>query len=209
MSSVKALLRKNKSNAAGEFAIAIRVTVNRKSKFTYIGWINEWEWDEQKAKVKSNHPNSKRLNNLISKKLAEADDIILEAESQKRVYSSADIKAGLKNNGNKLSFYEFADARLKTLDSLGKFNRSIAERGILNRIIESSSRDLMFHQIDIDFLEQLKVFLVKKGISIRTVMNYYVFIRTIFNKAISQGILSFRKRQSDDSFSGVIKNWVK
>ena len=40
-------------------------------------------WDENTGKVKKNHPNSVRLNNLILKKLSEATDSALELETSK------------------------------------------------------------------------------------------------------------------------------
>ena len=50
--------------------------------------------------------------------------------------------------------------------------------------------DILFHQIDEAFLNKLKVFLTgSKGISERAVVNHYVFIRTIFNRAISNNLV--------------------
>ena len=74
MASVKALLYKSKKKADGRFPIVIRVIKNRKPKYIYIEWIEEKFWDENRLQVKTSYPNSKRLNNLIRKKVLEAED---------------------------------------------------------------------------------------------------------------------------------------
>lgn len=191
MASVKAVLYKSKKKSDGRYPIAIRVIVNRKPKYTYIDWIFEKEWDAKNSKVKSNHPNSKRLNNLIRKKIAEADDLILEAESHNKNYTAAEIKNGIKKNGSKTSFYTLADEYLKNLSVTGKHNRKSSEEGMLSNIKEMlDEKDILFHQIDEAMLDKLKAYLMGvKGVSERTVVNHYVFIRTLFNKAISNGLV--------------------
>lgn len=191
MASVKVILRKHNQKADGRYPIAIRVTVNRKSKFTFIDWIKEKDWDANNSKVKSSHPNSKRLNNLIQKKLVEADDMILEAESLNKNYTSGEIKEGIKSNSSKTSFFKMANEHISNLSAIGKHNRASSEQGMLNNLsVMLNKSDILFHQIDESFLNKLKVFLIgSKGVSERAVVNHYVFIRTIFNRAISNNLV--------------------
>jgi integrase/recombinase XerD len=191
MASVKVILRKHNQKADGRYPIAIRVTVNRKSKFTFIDWIKEKDWDANNSKVKSSHPNSKRLNNLIQKKIVEADDMILEAESLKKNYTSGEIKEGIKSNSSKTSFFKMANEHISNLSAIGKHNRASSEQGMLNNLsVMLNKSDILFHQIDESFLNKLKVFLIgSKGVSERAVVNHYVFIRTIFNRAISNNLV--------------------
>lgn len=191
MASVKVILRKHNQKVDGRYPIAIRVTVNRKSKFTFIDWIKEKDWDANNSKVKSSHPNSKRLNNLIQKKLVEADDMILEAESLNKNYTSGEIKEGIKSNSSKTSFFKMANEHISNLSAIGKHNRASSEQGMLNNLsVMLNKSDILFHQIDESFLNKLKVFLIgSKGVSERAVVNHYVFIRTIFNRAISNNLV--------------------
>lgn len=191
MASVKVILRKHNQKADGRYPIAIRVTVNRKSKFTFIDWIKEKDWDAKNSKVKSSHPNSKRLNNLIQKKIVEAGDMILEAESLKKNYTSGEIKEAINSNSSKTSFFKMANEHISNLSAIGKHNRASSEQGMLNNLsVMLNKSDILFHQIDESFLNKLKVFLIgSKGVSERAVVNHYVFIRTIFNKAISNNLV--------------------
>lgn len=190
MASVKVLLRKNKQKSDGRYAVVIRITVNRRSKFKYVTWIHEKDWDEKNSQVKTSHPNSKRLNNLISKKLVEADDFMLESESMKKSFTSKDVKEEIANKGSKFSFYRLAKEHIDALNALKKYNRAVAENGFLQNMKAAHGEELLFQQIDQRFLESLKIYLMtEKGNSERTVVNHYVFIRTIFNKAIAKGLV--------------------
>src|SRR5579872_568010 len=96
MASVKIVLRKKK-NKDGTYPLAIRITKDRKSSYVHLGHhIDQDFWDKKNRKVKKSHPNSVRLNNLLSKKLAEAEDNLLDMEVQKNDVSSRVIKSRLK-----------------------------------------------------------------------------------------------------------------
>ena len=92
MSSLKIILRKkaDKNNIPlgdKEFPLAIRITKDRSSSYTYIGHnVTIKQWDPVKRMVKKSHPNSARLNNLISTKLAEANNKLLDLETQKMMF---------------------------------------------------------------------------------------------------------------------------
>ena len=73
MASIKVILR-NKQNKDGTSAIALQIIKNRVSSLVHIGHsVEEKHWDAISGKVKKSHPNSVRLNNLIAKKLSEAN----------------------------------------------------------------------------------------------------------------------------------------
>jgi hypothetical protein len=96
MSSVKVILRQKQSKD-GLFPLAIRITKDRKATYIYLGQsVAENQWDETTQRVKKSHPNSARLNNFILKKLAEANDTLLELQTQKEDVSSRAVKQNLK-----------------------------------------------------------------------------------------------------------------
>ena len=91
MSSISATLRK-KPNKQGLFPLAVRITKNRKSTFLFIGqYIEEKFWDAQNKRVKKSHSNSVRLNNLIAKKISEANDTLLEVVAENKKARAADV----------------------------------------------------------------------------------------------------------------------
>src|SRR5436190_623699 len=96
MAEFKLVLRK-KPNKEGKLPLTLRITKDRKSSYIYLGYhLDPAEWDETEHRVKKSHPNSARLNNLIRKKLAEANDQSIELETQKSYVSASHVKQKVK-----------------------------------------------------------------------------------------------------------------
>ena len=108
MASVNVVLRKKK-NAKGLYPIAVRITKNRKSSYLSTGqYIEEKYWEAKTQRVKKSHPNSARLNNFILKKLAEANEKLLELETHEKVVSAQSITKEIKEEKKSSSFFALA-----------------------------------------------------------------------------------------------------
>nr|MBK9653129.1 hypothetical protein [Bacteroidota bacterium] len=65
------ILRKDKTNKAGEHPLYLRLIKGRKSKYISIGQYLKLEhWDDENKRVRKSHPNSQRLNNYIAQKFS-------------------------------------------------------------------------------------------------------------------------------------------
>ena len=83
MATVKIILRKEQ-RANGTYPLALRITQDRKTSYIYLNYsIKEEDWDSVNHLVKKSHPNSKRLNNFLLKKLSEASNTSLQIETEK------------------------------------------------------------------------------------------------------------------------------
>lgn len=190
MPSLKIVLRK-KANKDGTFPLAIRITKDRVSSFMHIGHsINENQWDSVNQRVKKNHPNSARLNNLLIAKKAETSDKLLELQTQKNDVSSRAIRNRL-SAGKYATFLKQAEIYLEGLKQHGKFNRLSADKSRVERIRDFlDASDITFAEMNTTFLKRFMAWLKgEKGVSDRTVANYLVMIRTIFNQAIAANIV--------------------
>jgi site-specific recombinase XerD len=191
MASVKAVLYKSKTKKDGKSPIIIRVTKNRKTAYFVIDWITTKNWDEKNLKVKAVHPNSKRLNNLIKRRLIEADDLILELESKNQSYTAKQIIDLVKGDRKNSSFFDLADEYIKEKEKKGDHNRAISDNSMINNVKEfANNNNLSFQEIDERFLNKFKIYSLSKGkIGERTIMNTFVLIRLLYNRAIKQGIV--------------------
>lgn len=189
--SAKVLLYKSKNKKDGSHPIVVRVIKNRKPKYIFIGWIKEKDWDEKNLRVKSSHPNSLRFNNLILKKLMEASDLLLESEAQKNDFTAGQITKIIKGKRKEMTFLQLADEYVSDLRKTGKHTRASADGARLDVIKEFvNGTDITFREIDEPLLRRLRIYLLsEREISERTVMNYYVIVRTLFNLAIQEGII--------------------
>jgi len=189
MASIKAVLRKNQ-NKDLTYPLVIRITKDRKTNFIAIGHsVLLDEWNAATGKVKKSHPNSPRLNNLISKKIAEANDKLLELESTAKDTSVRVISKAVKG-ATEGTFLKQGQVYLDNLNKEGKYNRVSADSPVLNRIKEFAGGDVNFSEIDPLFLKKFKAWLIgTRKVSERTAINHFVVIRSIYNQAINAGLV--------------------
>lgn len=90
-----------------------------------------------------------------------------------------------------MSFFELADEHIEDLINANNHNRAISNRSKLNRIKEfAKKRNFEFEEIDENLLKKLQIYLrTTSGLSERSVMNIFVMIRLLYNKAIDRIIM--------------------
>ncbi len=196
MSTLKAVLRKKgigkASNPADQlYPIAIRITKDRVTSYTYIGHnVTLKQWDETNQVVKKSHPNSQRLNNFIRTKIAEANSKLLDLETEKNDVSSSAIKRGI-TSAKHATFFKQAAIYLDNLNKHGKFNRRSADKPRIDHFRKFlNGSDITFTEINPPLLKRFMAYLKgTRNITDRTIVNYLIVIRTIFNQAISGNIV--------------------
>lgn len=131
------------------------------------------------------------MNRLIRKKYDEIEDVIFEMETLKQNYTAKQIIDSIRKNAKRLSFFELADEHIEDLINANNHNRAISDRSKLNRIKEfAKKRNFEFEEINENLLKKLKIYLrTTSGLSERSVMNIFVMIRLLYNKAISRKIV--------------------
>jgi integrase len=190
-SSIKVILRK-KANKQGLFPLAVRITKNRKTTYLYIGhYIAIKYWDEGNREVRKSHPNSIRLNNLLIKKLAEANQTLIDLQTHQNDISSKQIKEEIATPLTKTSFKEIADNYLDNLEKTNKLQRLSSDKARVGHFIRFvDNDDLSFREIDEALLRRFSLYLkTTRKVSQRSVINNLIVIRTLYNKAIRLGIV--------------------
>lgn len=191
MSSIKVLLRLNKMKADGTCPIVIQIINNRKLTQKFLGsYVKPEFWDNKNSLVTKSHPNSARINHLIQVKIAEMSAILLEAETNNIELTKRQLKYKIKHQ-NKSSFHSLADEHLSDLYKLEKFNQHSGEKPRIKHFLSFlEGEDISFQNINVPLLKKYMVYLkTEKNLNDRTIMNCLIVIRTIFNKAISEGLV--------------------
>ena len=190
-SSIKVTLRK-KANKQGLFPLAVRITKNRKTTYLYIGhYISIKYWDEGNREVRKSHPNSSRLNNLLVKKLAEANQTLIDLQTHQNDITSKQIKQEIATPLTKTSFKEIADNYLDNLEKTNKLQRLSSDKARVGHFVRFvDNDDLSFREIDEALLRRFSLYLkTTRKVSQRSVINNLIVIRTLYNKAIRLGII--------------------
>lgn len=190
MATVKAVLRKKK-NPEGHYPIAIRITKDRKSSYLGTGqYIEGKYWDEKNRCVRKSHPNASIINNFIITKVAEANKKVLEAENNGDYQTVKAIKKKIRQT-KKVDFFAVADMHLKNLKNREKHHQYDTELGRLKKFkIFLKKNEVTFNELNAPLLKKFESYLLyDKKRSPRTVVNYLILIRTIYNLAISESIV--------------------
>ncbi len=190
-SSIKVTLRK-KPNNQGQYPLVLRITKDRRSTYLYTGqYIDLKYWDEANRTVRKSHPNAVRLNNLLLAKLAEANKTLLTLTSDKEDYSSQSIKQEITAPVSKVTFKQIADGYLEELNANRKINRYITDKARIGHVMRfAHNNHLTFKEIDEAFLRRFMSYLSgEKKLSPRSVVNTLIVIRTLYNRAIKQGVI--------------------
>ena len=191
MASVKVMIRRNKMRVDGTCPIILKITNNRCLTEKFIGHaVKPEDWDEIDRIVKKTHPNSVRINHLILKKITEVSSIILDADNNDLHLTKKQIKHKVKHQ-NKSSFNSVAEEHLSDLLKLKKFNQHSGENPRVNHFKNFiENEDISFHNITTSLLKKFMIYLkADKNLGDRSVMNCLIVIRTIFNKAINEGLV--------------------
>ncbi len=190
MATVKAVLRKKK-NPEGHYPIAIRITKDRKSSYLGTGQhIEEKYWDDKNRCVRKSHPNASIINNFIITKVAEANKKVIEAENNADYQTVKAIKKKIKQN-KKIDFFAVADMHLNNLKNREKHHQYDTELGRLKKFKNFLKKnELSFNELNVPLLKKFETYLLHdKKRSPRTVVNYLILIRTIYNLAISESFV--------------------
>lgn len=185
MSSVKAVIR-TKPNSQKLFPIAIRITKDRKTSFVYTGqYILKSQWDKTKGQVKKSHPDALIINQLIFKKLSKANRGLLDAEVKDEYQSSKNIKKKVVTNQSS-DFFNVASLYLKNISDRNKSHQLDIENKRIEVFQVFLKKDkLLFSNLNIELLKKFESYLLnERSLSRRTVVNYMITIRTIYNLAI-------------------------
>ncbi|MEZ4784812.1 MAG: site-specific integrase [Candidatus Kapaibacterium sp.] len=192
------------------------MTKDRKTSFIHLGYhILEKDWDATLQRVRKSHPNAARLNNLLEKKRAEANDIVLEFETQKKQASVNVIKRTIKPEADAL-FFAQARLHLERLKGAGKYStwhsrethirvlqafllgsesvmdqlnaRSLAKHHYRKPIL--SGTDVPFSQIDIGIVNRFLYYLrSERNLKERTIVAYQETIMAVFRQAVTEGVI--------------------
>jgi integrase/recombinase XerD len=203
MGSIKVLLKKNKQNEDGSYPVYIRAIKDRKTKFMAIGIkLFENQWDEKEQRVKKNHPNSVRMNALISKKKAEAEaenlDLVLEDRTFNE-HSFEQVKGRSKHD-----FFQFAQKYIDNLLATGKIGTYRRAKYTIEKLKAYKNQEpLYFHELTVQFLKDYQEHLVGLGNKVNTIHSNLKLIRTIVNNAVNEKLL---KRDKNPFYSFKLKS---
>lgn len=195
MASLAAILRLDKTNKKGESPVYFRIIKHRKVNYIASGVkVREKYWDNQREKIKPNHPNYKRLNKYLTKKYDKLQDEIFDYATEHTNFTTPKLKEAILGKPP-TSLWKFAsDIRQKYFDEgkIGTYDRTGSVIKKLKTYVDQ--RELFFEDIDFKFIEKYEYYLrTKLGNGTNTITANLKFIKKLFNDAIKYDLIKLEQ----------------
>ena len=179
-------LELNTSNASKDGRVLIRCTQNRKHKRISTGVaVSPKYWDKIHHKIKSSHPLSHELNNLINEKLKKVTTVYTKLLSENENVNLDDILTRT-TTAPTTNFFDFAySTKMEEIKSRKKIGTYRRYEAVLNKLKDYAGAKLSLNQINYAFLQKYMIHLKNNhNNSQDTISANLSAIRTILNEAI-------------------------
>ena len=179
--SVKLVLRKSKVRTDGAAPIYLRVTADRKSRYTATGiFVRPKDWNATRQQVRASHDIAPALNDRLQKLLNEAQVLALDTPS------ASAVKAALDGNGGSLTGY--FERFIEGLDASGQYWEWKKYRVTLGKLRAALSNELTWGEVDRAALVKFERYLrQKRKNGPNTIRKELTRLRRVFKQAIRDG----------------------
>lgn len=182
--TIKIILYKSKILKNGEHPLMLRITQNRKHKYRSIGISLKIDsWDFKNNRPKKNCRNKEIIEKIISKKIAEYKDQILEFKSDGKDYTPDTLLNAVEKPLRKLSVFNFYDEIIKRLKTSNQLGNATAYKDSKNSLMNfTNGQDIAFSEIDYSFLINYEIHMRKRGLNENSLSFYFRTLRSVLNE---------------------------
>jgi site-specific recombinase XerD len=191
MSSVSILPILSKKKLNGDVPLYLRIIRKRIPRYISLQiCINPKHWDNKRQRVTSYHPNSGRINAMLSKRKYEAEDTIIIEEDKNRNISTKKLKDSILGIQS-VSFTKYFQAHLDRLEKLEKIGTFKKDKAIFEKLkTYCKNKDVKFTDIDQTFLKNFDLFLkTEYKNNTNTVHSNMTAIKKLFNSAVAEELI--------------------
>ena len=189
--TVNVLLFKSKTLADGSHPLMIRICKDSKKKYKSLGVsVLPQYWDFEKNKPRRNCPNKDFINTLISDKIKEFTDQLIEFKSESKEFTATKLIEKVNSPNTKKTIGEFIDAEMERLQAEKRYRYAYTYRDLKFSLLEFNSHlDIYFSEVDVNWLCQYEAFLRAKGLKENSIGIRFRTLRTLYNRAISNNLV--------------------
>ena len=189
--TIEVVCYKSKVLANNEYPLMLRVTKNRKRKYSSIGIsVHPDNWDFQKNKPRRNCPNRVQIERIISAKLKEYREQVLEYKAENKEFTAVSLVEKVKDPTQAQTVGEVFMAQIASLKKQRRTGYALSHLEVFNSLIKFNGHlDIYFSDITTTWLKNYEVWLRTTGVSENTIGRRFRTLRAVFNVAIEQNIV--------------------
>ena len=178
-------------NKDKEYFVKIRLTDKKKVKYVNLNIsIQKRFW--YKDKITNQHPDSKRLNELITQTIQELrsrhENNILTPPTNQPLKSEAQIRKSSKLTFPTNTLGSILQTFIDEFSSNGKIGSSKKHKVILNHLVRAKLDMVGLEEFDSTHINKFRNHLIEQGVQPQGRHTYEKVVRKIFNRAIEKGL---------------------
>lgn len=191
MTTVDVICYKYKPLKTGELPLKIRICKDRKVRYINLGVSTKLEeWDFEKNRPKSTCPNREMLEKLISNKICEVRNKIVELKSDNKDFSATTLVEKISHPTKAITVGELFKQHIHCLEEEKRTGYRLSIQQTYNSLIKFNRHlDIPFSEMDCNWLKKYEVWLRKQDKSENTIGIRFRNIRMIFNLAVNMDLV--------------------
>lgn len=182
----------NRVKKDGTQNIQLRITQAKKMLRVAVGFsILKKDWNDEKKEVRKSHPYYNQINTAIKAKMLEVESVYLKSQFGSRKVTASTLQKQLKKEIVGSSFLEYSKQRASKILNPSTKSTCVA---VLNKLeVYLKGKDLLFEEVDYDFIKDYERYLAKLGNATNTVHNNMKTLKACYNDAIRSGVFEPEK----------------
>lgn len=186
--TIEVVCYKSKVLANNESPLMLRITKDRKLKYSSIGIsLDPIYWDFQKNRPKRNCPHKSQIERVISAKISEYREQILELKAENKDFTAASLAEKVKSPVKTKTVGSLLLAQIKHLKGQKRTGYAMSHLEVYNSLVKFNGHlDIFFSDIDITWLKRYETWLRSGGSAENTIGKRFRTLRAVFNVAIEQ-----------------------
>ena len=189
--SVSVICYKSKTLKNGEHPLMLRITKERKTKYQSLGVsINPIYWDFDKNLPKRNCLNRENLLRLITGKIKEYQDEILEMKIENKDFTAKSLIDKISNPVKRKTVGELFLERIQELKDAQRLGYAESHEYVYRSLIKfNGDLNIYFSEINKEWLQKYEIWLISIGNKTNTIGIRFRTLREVYNIAIERGFV--------------------
>lgn len=191
--TIRVTLYKSKTLANGEHPVMLVVTKDGKRKYHSLRLsCHPNSWDEKKCTPKRNHPEKLKFDAIIRKRIGELEAQALDMKLHEKDFTSESLLTAVQKPKGKSDVFAFFQEFIQRQVAHKKIGNANVYRDTLRALkaFQPKTQTLPFSDVDLNFLNRFETHLRSKGLLDTTIAVYFRTLRSLYNKAIQEKLVS-------------------
>ncbi|WP_298063411.1 site-specific integrase [uncultured Rikenella sp.] len=186
--TIEVVCYKSKVLANNESPLMLRITKDRRLKYSSIGVSVRPEcWDFERNKPRRNCPNRLHIERLIADKIEAYRTKMIELQAENKEFTATSLHERVADKTSKRTVGEVFQAQIENLKRMGRTGYALSHQEVCNSLLKFNGHlNICFSDIDTVWLKRYETWLRGQGFSENTIGRRFRTLRAVYNVAIEE-----------------------